>query len=133
MADQSITLPPLQDYTAPADQQGGANTEIEINIPLNQPTGKEYAIAGGIVLVAAIIWFIVKNAYANWLIREQKKSPSQGNAAGWSLFGALTFATLGAALGFVDSTRFFSLPYLIPVGLATLACMALALVIAIKR
>lgn len=136
MADQTDILPPLQDSATPASQPGSGNTSITIEEPKDtemQPMGKDYAIAGGIVLIAAIIWFIVKNAYANWLISSQKKSPNQSNAAGWSLFGTLVFPTIGAALGFVDSTRFLSMLYLLPIGLATVVCLVLTLVISSKK
>lgn len=136
MADQTITLPPLQDNVEPTAQPGSSGSNVIVEEPMDtgmQPTGKEFAIAVGIVLVAAIIWFVVKNAYANWLMSSQKKSPNQGNAAGWSLFGTLLFPTIGAALGFVDGNRFLSLPYILPLGLATLVCLVLTGVISFKK
>lgn len=136
MADKTDILPPLKDSSTPTPLLGSDNTNIIVDVGGGaeiQPTGKDYVISGGIVLIAAVIWFVVKNAYADWLISSQKRSPNQGNAAGWGLFGALFFPTFGAALGFVNSARFLSLPYLIPIGLATLVCLVLTLVISMKK
>lgn len=136
MADQTGILPPLQGSVTPASQPGSGSANIIVEELMGtgiQPTGKDYAIAGGIVLIVAIIWFLVRNAYANWLIGSQRKSPNQGNAAAWCLFGTLLFPTLGAALGFVNSSRYLSLPYLIPIGLATLVCLVLTLIISLKK
>jgi len=130
----SSLLPPIQSAPSTPPTQSGVGLEVPMPMqPTMGPTSKEYAIAGGAVLVAAIIWFAVKNAYGNWLVSAQRKSPNTGSAAGWALFGTLLFPTIAGALGILDSTRFLSLPYSIPVGLATVVCLALTIILSTRK
>lgn len=123
MAEQNFKLPELGE---------SPKSETSTGVPF-LPTGgttstKEMVIAFGAVLVAAIIFFVVKNFVSKMLVSSHKKSPRSADMAGWSLFCVLLLATLTAALGILDSTRFLSLPYLIPIGLAMLACLVMFIV-----
>ena len=81
-----------------------------------------YLSFGTVLLLLAIVFFVIKNAYANWRVRE-RVAPSRANASGWFLFlGLMAVATI-AVLGFVNSGRFLAPLYLVPLG--GLACVSL--------
>jgi hypothetical protein len=122
MAEQNFKLPDLD--KTPADS-GKTETSTGVpSLPVGSTTStKEMVIAFGAVLVAAIIFFIVKNFVSKTLVSNYKKSPRSADMAGWSLFCVLLLASITAVLAIVDSTRFLSLPYLIPIGLAMLASL----------
>lgn len=111
------------------------NTQTGTNMPSlpSNTTGKEIAtkellIAFGAVLAAAIIFFIIKNYVSKMLVSTYKKSPRSADMAGWFLFLVLLLATVAAALGILDSTRLFSLIYLIPLGVAILLSIIMFIV-----
>jgi hypothetical protein len=91
------------------------------------------AIAFGAVLVAAIIFFFVKNFVSKMLVSSQKKSPRTADMAGWSLFCVLLLAAIIAVLAILDSTRFLSLPYVIPIGLAMVVSLIMFFIALSKR
>ncbi len=74
-------------------------------IPLTGGTStKEMVIAGAALLVLAVIFIFFKNYISKMLVASYKKSPRAADMAGWSIFSALLFAALAAALGILDST-----------------------------
>jgi len=88
------------------------------SIPVDNTTsGKEMVIAFGAVLIAAIIFFIVKNYVSKMLVANQRKSPRSADMAGWSLL-AFVVCCHYSRVSNLNSTKFLSLPYLIPLGLA---------------
>lgn len=132
MAEQNFKLPDLD--KTPADS---GRTETSMGVPF-LPVGsttstKEMVIAFGAVLVAAIIFFFVKNFVSKMLVSSQKKSPRTADMAGWSLFCVLLLAAIIAVLAILDSTRFLSLPYLIPIGLATVVSLIIFFIALSKR
>jgi len=122
MAERDFKLPDLD--KTPADY-GRTETSTGIPfLPLGGTTStKEMVIAFGAVLVTAIIFYIVKNFVSKMLVSSYKKSPRSADMVGWSLFCVLLLASITAVLAIVDSTRFLSLPYLIPIGLAMLVSL----------
>lgn len=127
MAEQNLKLPEL-DKTSSDSTKSETRTDVPLLPPGGTTSTKEMVIAFGAVLVAAIIFFIVKNFVSKMLVSSHRKSPRSADMAGWSLFCVLLFATLAAVLGILDSTRFLSLPYLIPIGLAMLASLVMFIV-----
>lgn len=130
MAEQNLKLPDL-------DKTPNESTNSQISVPSinfrDTINTKEIVIAFGAVLGAAIIFFIVKNFVSKMLVSSYKKSPRSADMAGWSLFCVLLLATLTAAMGILDSTRFLSLPYLIPIGLAMLASLIMFFVALLSK
>lgn len=122
MAEQNLKLP---DVDKPAGDSAKAETKTDESFLQfgNTTSTKEMVIAFGGVLVAAIIFFIVKNFVSKMLVSSYKKSPRSADMAGWSLFCVLLLAAITAALAILDATRFLSLPYLIPIGLAMLTSL----------
>jgi len=109
MAERDFKLPDLD--KTPAD---AGKTETDTGVP-SLPVGsttstKEMVIAFGAVLVAAIIFFIVKNFLSRMLVSTQKKSPRTADTAGWSLFCILVLASITAALAILNSEKFLTLP-----------------------
>lgn len=105
---------------APATPADGAQPSVTFtgdwDITVGEQTNGRDALIGGVVLlVLAIVFFIVKNAYANWRVRE-RVAPSRANASGWFLFLGLMAVAAIAVLGFVNSGRFLAPLYLVPLG-----------------
>jgi cbb3-type cytochrome oxidase subunit 1 len=122
MAEQNLKLPDLG--KAPAGDSGKAEMKSnELPILVETISTKEMVIAFGGVLVVAIVFFIVKNFVSKMLVSSQRKSPRVADMAGWSLFSVLLLAAITAALAILDSTKFLTLPYLIPIGIAMLVSL----------
>ncbi len=122
MADKGLKLPDL-------DKPPGESTNTQSSAglaPINIGGGtstKEMVIAFGAVLVAAIIFFLIKNYVSKMLVASYKKSPRSSDTAGWSLFCVLLLAAVVAALAILDSAKFLSFLYLVPIGLAMLTSL----------
>jgi len=128
MAEQKLKLP---DLNQPAGEpvKSGTSVESPIRTDSSNTIGtKEMVIGFGGVLVAAIIFFFIKNAVSKMLVSSYKKSPRSADMAGWALFCVLLFAAITAALAILNSDRFMSLPYLIPIGLAMLVSLIMFIV-----
>lgn len=127
MAEQTLDLPDLD--KGPGESQ---NIQASTAMPTTNFGGttntKEIAISFGAVLLAAIIFFVIKNFVSKMLVSSHKKSPRSADMAGWALFCVLLLAAITAAMAIVDSTRFLSLPYLIPICLAMLASLVMFIV-----
>ena len=104
------------------------------NLSITEQTNSRDALIGGIVLlVLAAVFFVVKNAYANWRVKE-RVAPSRANASGWFLFLGLMAVAAGTVLGFVNSGRFLAPLYLIPLGgLALVSLVAWLATFSAKR
>lgn len=128
-------IPKLPDLDKPAvdSAKSEAGTSVPIGNVGSTTSTKEMVIAFGGVLVAAIIFFIIKNYVSKMLVSSHKKSPRSADMAGWSLYCILLLATIAAALGILDSTRFLSLPYLIPIGLAMLASLIMFILALVSK
>lgn len=122
MAEQNLKLPEL-DNTLVDSLKSEAGAVLPFGNAGSTLNTKEMVIAFGAVLVAAIIFFVIKNYISRMLVASYKKSPRSADMAGWSLFSILLFGAVAAVLGMLDSTRFLTLLYLIPIGLAILASL----------
>lgn len=132
MAEQIPKLPDL-------DKPTGDSTKSEsgIAVPIGNVGGttstKEMVIAFGAVLAAAILFFVIKNYVSKMLVASYKKSPRSADMAGWSLFCVLLLAAILGALGILDSARFFSFLYLIPIGLAMLVSLVMFILALVSK
>lgn len=124
--NQNLKIPDVDQVNLPQDKVTEATETTGVpndNTPVE--TGmlgtKEIVISAGVVLVAAIFFFIIKNYVSKMLVASYKKSPSSADMAGWGLFCILLLASIAAVLGILDSSKFMTLPYLIPIGLAIIA------------
>jgi len=129
MADSTSLLPPPVQSTTPAATTGtGTTTAPPITLNLGAPrTDSRDAIIGVVVLVVlAILFFVIKNSYANWRVKE-RVSPSRANASGWFLFLGLLAGSAIGVLAFVNPVQFLAPLFLAPLGLLAAASLIAAL------
>lgn len=130
MSEQNLKLPDLEDAV---EKTAEALKETPLGgipgLPIgNSISTKELVISIGVLLVAAIIFFIIKNYVSKILVANMRKSPRAADMAGWSLFSFMLLAAIAAVLTILDSTRFLSLPYLIPLGGAMVVSLVIFVV-----
>lgn len=131
MADNS-GLPPLETgNTAPPPISSEMPVPINLD-PAMGPSSKDMMIGGGSLLVLAIIFFLIRNAFANYLVGSLKRSPNNAGIAGWGLFGGLIF---GSAIGSIAliSKSFLTIFYIAPLAVLSLICFVLCIVVASKK
>jgi hypothetical protein len=120
--------------SGPADA-GGAGTgasPIEVapvaGAPATDTSSRELAIGGGVFLVLLIIFFFVRNAFSNSLVR-RRVAPSSAESAGWLLFVGLSFLSAAVVLAIINASKFLTFAItgtLMLVGLAALVGAMLA-------
>lgn len=96
-------------------------------VPVAEPEGpqpRDYAIAGGVLLVLFIAFFFAKNAYANYLAT-RRVAPGAANAAGWWLFIFLVSLSTASALALVSPIKFLTPLFMLPLGLIALVAIVL--------
>ena len=135
MATQDFNLPDLNKVSDGAQHSAAGIGPLSspISLGTSEINSKEMVIAFGAVLAAGIIFFIVKNYVSKMLVASYKKSPRSADMAGWSLFCILFLASIAVALWILDPTKFLSLPYLIPLGLAVLASFIMFMVALLSK
>lgn len=85
---------------------------------------RDLAIGAGVMLVLAIVFFFMKNAYANSLVDSKKRlSPNKANSAGWWLYGFLMTSSFSVLLMIISPAKFM-LPQVMA-GLAILPVITL--------
>lgn len=140
------TLPPV-DHTAPAaapavapvptpvEVAGNGSTAVPIDLGATGaggPASKEIAIGVGALLVAAIIFFFIRQGYVNWLVGSQKRSPNSASLAGWGLFGCLFFGTAIGCIGLISGSL-LTLPFVAPLAGLSLVCLVICITSSTKR
>jgi hypothetical protein len=131
MADNS-GLPPIETNTPePAPMVAVMPDPIGLD-PAMGPSSKDMMIGGGSLLVLAIIFFFIRNAFVNYLVGSLKRSPNNAGLAAWGLFGGLLF---GSAIGCIAiiSKSFLTIFYIAPLAVLSLICFVLCLVVASKK
>ena len=130
---QSAADTPAENAPA-AVEQGTLAPSGNWNVSIGEQTNGRDALIGGVVLlVLAIVFFVIKNAYANWRVKE-RVAPSRANASGWLLFLGLMAVAATAVLGFVNAGRFLAPLYVLPLGgLAGLSLIAWLATFSAKR
>jgi len=132
MAEQNLKLPDLDKTPSETTKTGTSTEPTAANV--GSPIGtKEMVIAFGGVLIAAIIFFILKNYVSKMLVASYKKSPRSADMAGWGLFCFLTISAVFAALVILDSVKYLTLPYLITFGLAMLLSLIMFIVALLSK
>ncbi|MEW6418078.1 MAG: hypothetical protein AB1480_08155 [Nitrospirota bacterium] len=91
------------------------------------PQPRDYAIAGGVLLVLIIAFFFAKNAYANFLAKK-RVSAGAANAAGWWLFIFLTGLATSATLSILSPSKFLTPIFMAPILLVSVVALVLMLV-----
>ena len=130
MAENTNNLPDLnENKSGPTETQTSTGDSGKpIGWGGGEVNSKEMVIGFGVVVIAAIIFFFVKNYVSKMLVASFKKSPRSADMAGWSLFCLLLLATITAVLGILSSASLFSLPYLIPIILAMIVSLIMLII-----
>lgn len=108
--------------------QGKAADTSTIGAPPGLPkeltthSSRDTAIGFGVLLVLMVVFFFLKNAYANWLVGK-RVPPKSANASGWSMFVLLTCLAAGGIFPLANQASFLSLIFLAPVGLLALVSL----------
>lgn len=125
-------LPPMKPL-APESRATAAEQPLPVDTPGAAPaSGKDMAIGAGAMLVLAILFFIMRGAYANYLVGNLKRSPNNAGLAGSALFGFLFF---GAAVGCIAlaNTSFLTLAVIVPLVALSGICLLLCMIVSSKR
>lgn len=132
MADQKTVLPPLNS-PPPVPAPMSAEQSVQISLDLGAgPTTKDVLIGGGVLLVLAIVFFFIRNAYVSYLVGSKKRSPNNAGLAGWGLFGGLLFASAIGAVALISKSYLQAL-VIGPLATLSLMCFVLAIVIGSKK
>jgi hypothetical protein len=132
MADQSQApgfklLPPGSTATSSGSvTQSAATTAPSLPVERDTTT-RDFAVAGGILLVLLVAFFFAKNGYANALVG-RKVAPRSANAGAWWLFILLTSLATISVLSVVDQVRFLTVLFVSPFALVALISLSLMLV-----
>ena len=134
MADQKNVLPPLSSSpAAPAPTTGQIVLPLGVNDSLGiEPTGKDIMIGGGVMLAAAVVFFLIRNAYVNYLVGSLKRSPNNAGMAGWALFGGLLFGSAIGCLAIIGKSL-LQIMYIAPLGALSVVCFILMVVVSSKK
>jgi hypothetical protein len=95
-----------------------------IGVVIDSTQPRDYAIAGGVLLVLIIAFFFAKKAYSNHLALKRISSGS-ANAAGWWLFIFLTGLATAAVLSVLNSAKFLSPMFMVPLLVISLVALIL--------
>ncbi|CDG81700.1 hypothetical protein [Janthinobacterium agaricidamnosum] len=129
--DPGFKVPGAASASASASAQSdaaAANAGIEVaqtpldGAPVTDTSSRELAIGGGIFIVLLVIFFFVRNAYSNQLVRK-RVAPSSAESSGWLLFVGMSFVAAAAVLALMNPAKFLSLAVtgtLLVVGLGSL-------------
>lgn len=136
---QTSTLPAPIESEVPAAPAATTATTLSVPAPIGLDLGpkkvdsRDALIGVAVLVVLAIIFFLIKNAYANWRVRE-RVSPSRANASGWFLFLGLLMVAIMAVLAVINSGQFLAPLYLAPLGgVAALSLIAWLMTFSAKR
>jgi hypothetical protein len=122
---------PATSVPTPKSVQLGGDLENGFGFPVPPvdpgPQPRDYAIAGGVLLVLIVAFFFAKNAYANHLAtRRVARGPA--DAAGWWLFIFLVSLSTASALALVSPVKFLTPLFMLPLGLIALVAIILMFV-----
>ncbi|MBK5538227.1 hypothetical protein JFV28_13080 [Pseudomonas sp. TH05] len=136
---QTSTLPAPIESEAPAAPASTTSSTLSVPSPIGLDLGpkkvdsRDALIGVAVLVVLAIIFFVIKNAYANWRVRE-RVAPSRANASGWFLFLGLLMVATMAVLAVINSGQFLAPLYLAPLGgVAAISLVAWLMTFSAKR
>ena len=102
--NSGFTLP------APGESTPASSTSSSVGVEPVQMSAdtlvRDISIAAGIMLVLMVVFFFIKNAFAQSLVAKKRFSPIDAGTAGWWLFSFLFFASLFVVLMVVNPVVF---------------------------
>lgn len=132
MADKTMTLPDMVTIPQGTDKIVTSDGSTTISLIKNLEP-KEIVITAVCLLVLGVVFFVIKNHFSKILVANYKKSPRSAETAGWSMFGLLMLAAIGASLGILDANRFLHLPYILPIGGAMVMMLIIFIMALVSR
>ncbi|SFU36949.1 hypothetical protein [Pseudoduganella namucuonensis] len=101
---------PTLSETPPGAAAPGQAMEVApvAGAPATDTSTRDVAVGGAIFLVLMIVFFFVRNAYANHLVR-RRVAPSSADTAGWLMFCGLGFFSAAAVLAIMNAGKFLTL------------------------
>ena len=122
--NSGFTLPAQADAVASNTVNNILNTAEQvamdaIPITTNTTSTRDMLIGGAVLVVLFVIFFFIKNFWANNLVKE-KVSPSNAEASGWGLFLLLATLSTVAVLLVINTTKFFTLLAMGPAAVLTI-------------
>lgn len=108
--------------TPPPAPGSGIEVAPVAGAPVTDTSSREMAIGAGIMLVLLVIFFFVRNAYSNALVRK-RVAPSSAESAGWLLFVGMSVISAAVVLAVMNASKFLTLGVtgtLMLVGIAAL-------------
>ncbi|MCQ9423826.1 hypothetical protein NRB16_09850 [Pseudomonas sp. LJDD11] len=136
MAQTSALPAPIQSTTeaaAPATTTSTLAAPVPLDLGPKKVDSRDALIGVAVLVVLAIIFFVIKNAYANWRVRE-RVAPSRANASAWFLFLGLLMVAAMAVLAVINSGQFLAPLYFAPLGaVAAISLVAWLMTFSAKR
>lgn len=136
MAQTSALPAPIESTTTAADPVTTTSTlvaPVPLDLGPKKVDSRDALIGVAVLVVLAIIFFVIKNAYANWRVRE-RVAPSRANASGWFLFLGLLLISAMAVLAVINSGQFLAPLYIAPLGgVAAVSLIAWLMTFSAKR
>lgn len=138
MAQTSSLPAPVESVAAPEVAAPVTTSTLSAPTPVldlgpKKVDSRDALIGVAVLVVLALIFFVIKNAYANWRVRE-RVAPSRANASGWFLFLGLLMVSAMAVLAVLNAGQFLTPLYLAPlVGVAGLSLVAWLMTFSAKR
>lgn len=134
---QTSALPAPIESTTPAAAPAATTSTLGVPTPLDlgpkKVDSRDALVGIAVLVVLAIIFFVIKNAYANWRVRE-RVAPSRANASGWFLFLGLLMIAAMAVLAVINSGQFLAPLYFAPLGgVAAISLVAWLMTFSAKR
>jgi hypothetical protein len=126
--DKDQSTNPVTTSPAPQAREIAPSSGVETNAP--QP--RDYAIAGGVLLVLLIAFFFAKIAYSNHLATK-RVSAGAANAASWWLFIFLTGLATAAVLSILSPVKFLTPIFMGPLLLVSVVALILMFVTGRRR
>ena len=130
---QTSSLPAPVENEAPVSTSTLSAPASILDLGPKKVDSRDAMIGVAVLVVLALVFFVIKNAYANWRVRE-RVAPSRANASGWFLFLGLLMVSAMAVLAVINSGQFLTPLYLGPlVGVGALSLVAWLMTFSAKR
>ena len=128
-SNNGFTLPTATDAASAAEVVTNTIEQLPADLqPLNADTSsRDMLIGGAVLLVLFVIFFFVKNGYANSLVAK-RIPPNKANTAGWWLFLLLSSLATAAVLVVINAAKFLTLLVMGPLGAVSLIALILLFV-----
>lgn len=93
---------------------------------------KDTIIGAGALLVLAVIFFFIRNAFVNYLVDTLKRSPNNAGLSGWGLFGFLLFGSTIGCIAMVNKS-YLTIAVMVPLVSLSVVCLLICIKSASKK